>query len=366
MKVLSRILNFLLVSVVLCTLFAAIGSAITKKPVLLTVIRSNSMYPVWERGDMVIINNLKQDENISEGDIIFFKAEEGSLADKGWIAHRVIGGNAKEGFITKGDANEFSDQDPGDTGPIQRKWIAGRAVVIGDHPIVFDKIGYPSLWLEKFHGNTLLLPGFALILGIIIAIGELKPRQQRKKKKNGMELQLIYFIGGISISIIVGGTMISSGHTLNQVYEVSEQSSAVLMGSDVGVLKVGDSVTRPLSEIKNEGVFPLIGVTTTNDKQTKLSHKTFYLKKGQQINTTYTVTAENPGSYKSTIKVGLFYPLLPSSFIYFLAQKSYWLALMVVSLVPGLPLILYPFIDGKMRRKTIKVIRRKTRKLRFI
>ena len=60
MKLFSRILNTLLAIAILCTLIAAVGSAITKKPVLLTVIRSNSMYPVWERGDMVIIENLKK------------------------------------------------------------------------------------------------------------------------------------------------------------------------------------------------------------------------------------------------------------------------------------------------------------------
>jgi signal peptidase I len=368
MKVISKILNLLLVFVVLCTVIAAVGSAITKKPVLLTVIRSNSMYPVWERGDMVIIDNLNKDEDIRDGDIVFFKAEEGSLATKGWIAHRVIGGNAKEGFITKGDANRYSDQESDNTGSIERKWIAGRAMEIGGNPIVLNKIGYLSLWMEKYQSNPLLLPGFALILGIIIVIGELLPGQKHKKKSksSGMELQLIYFIGGLSISIIVGGTMITSGHTLNQVYEVSEQSQGVIIGSDVGILKVGDSVTRPLSEIKNESIFPLIGVITTNDKQIELSHKKVTLLKGEQINSTYTVNAKNPGKYHSTIKVGLFYPLLPSSFINFLAQKSYWLALTFVSIVPGLPLMIYPLIDGKMRRKTINVIRKKKRKLRSI
>ena len=110
MKLFSRILNTLLAIGILCTLIAAVGSAITKEPVLLTVIRSNSMYPVWERGDMVIIKNLKEKETVHNGDIVFFKTEKGSLADKGWIAHRVVDGNADKGFITKGDANEYTDQ----------------------------------------------------------------------------------------------------------------------------------------------------------------------------------------------------------------------------------------------------------------
>ena len=94
------------------------------------------------------------------------------------------------------------------------------------------------------------------------------------------------------------------------------------------------------------------------------SHKNLNLSQGQQLETTYTVTAQKPGMYESTIQVGLFYPFLPASFIYFLSQKSYWLALVVVSFIPGLPLIIYPMIDGKMRRGIMKFFRRKKRKLR--
>ena len=41
------------------------------------------------------------------------------------------------------------------------------------------------------------------------------------------------------------------------------------MGSDVGILKVGDKVSQPLSELSNGGFFPLIGAITTNDDQIK-------------------------------------------------------------------------------------------------
>ena len=363
MKIFTRSLNILLVIAILCTLIAAVGSAITKEPVLLTVIRSNSMSPVWERGDMVIIKNLKEKDVVHNGDIIFFETEEGSLAEKGWIAHRIVSGNASQGFITQGDANKTTDQQDG-SGPIEREWIAASALKIGQTPIVIPKLGYLSLWMEEYQSNSFLLPVISLILAGLIAFGEIKSGKQRKKKSKGMELQLIYIMGGLTIAIIMGATMLASGQTLNLVYEVSEQEKGVLMGSDVGILQVGDEVTQPLSELKNGGFIPLIGSITTNDKQIVPSHKNLHLSQGQQLDTTYTVTAEEPGQYESSIQVGLFYPFLPTSFIHFLAQKSYWLALFAVSLVPGLPLIIYPMIDGKMRRGIIKFLRRKKRKLR--
>lgn len=362
MKLFSRILNTLLAIGILSTLIAAVGSAIAKEPVLLTVIRSNSMSPVWERGDMVIIENLREKDTVDNGDIVFFKTEKGSLADKGWIAHRVVDGNADKGFITKGDANNYSDQQDG-SGLIERDWITGRALTIGETPIVIPKIGYLSLWAEKYQSNPYTLPVIAVILAIIIAFGELKSGQKRRKKNNGIELQLIYVIGGLTISVIMGATMLASGQTVNLVYEVSDQSQGVLMGSAVGILKVGDEVSQPLSELSNGGFFKLIGAITTNDEQIKFSHTKLSLSPAQQIETTFTVNAEKPGKYDSSIQVGLFYPFLPSSIIYPLAQKSYWLALAAVSLVPGLPLMIYPLIDRKMRRRTIKVLRKKKRTL---
>ena len=75
-----------------------------------------------------------------------------------------------------------------------------------------------------------------------------------------MELQLIYIIGGLTIAVIMGATMLASGQKVNLIYEVSDQGQGVLMGSDVGILQVGDEVSQPLSELSNGGFFPLIGV----------------------------------------------------------------------------------------------------------
>lgn len=361
MKVISKVINIVLAAVVLVTVAAAAGSTITKKPFLLSVIRSNSMYPVWERGDLVIIENLSENAPIRNGDIVFFKTKEGNLASKGWIAHRIMSGNSKEGFTTKGDANPFSDQETDrETGMIKREWIAGRAITIGESPIVIPKLGFLSLWAEKYHSSPYAIPFIAIFLAILIAFGEMNSGNRRRKKS--IELELIYILGGLTISLIVGGAMLASGQRVNLVYEVSTQSKGVLMGSNVGLLKVGDEVSKPLSEINNEGFFPLISVISTNDKQVALSHVNIILSKGEKINTTFKVSAQKPGNYRTSIRVGIFYPLLPASVIFFLAQKSYWLTLVIVSLIPGLPLLVYPFIDRRMRGRTLKLFRRKTRK----
>jgi len=44
----------------------------------------------------------------SPGQIIVFHSEEDGIRE--WILHRIVGGDPEQGFITKGDANEFTDQ----------------------------------------------------------------------------------------------------------------------------------------------------------------------------------------------------------------------------------------------------------------
>ena len=363
MKIVKRIVNWMLVIIILIAIVGAAWSAIAKEPILYSVIRSNSMYPVWQRGDMVIIENMSEHRKIDKGDIIFFKSEEGNLEGQGWIAHRVLEGNEKDGYITKGDANADADQALDGVGPIQREWIAGRALTVGGHPIVLPKIGYLSLWVEKYQSNPYVLPGFAVLLAIIIGIGELKTAKKRQKKKGGMELPLIYILGGLTISVVMAATMIISYQRINIVYEVTEGNKGVLMGSAVGILKVGEEVEKPLTTLSNNGIIKLVGTLITDDAQISLSDELVSLSKESTVESEFTVSAQKVGKYKSTIQVGLFYPFLPSSWIYFLATKSYWLALAVISLIPGLPLMIYPFTERKVRRAVKKRFSRTRRKV---
>ncbi|WP_417898741.1 signal peptidase I [Bacillus haimaensis] len=366
MKIIKFIINMLVAGAVLFTLVASIGSAITKSPFLLTVIRSNSMYPVWERGDMILVDKVTQNDDLKTGDIVIFKSEEGSLSSKGWIAHRIIEGNKEEGFITQGDANQYTDQENGESSSIKQEWIVGRAFTLNDTPIVLPKLGYLSLWFEKFQSSPLLLPGIAILLAVIIGIEELRSGKKKSKSNKGMDLQFIYIIGGVTLSVIIGTTMLLSSQHMKLIYEVSESSSGALMGSAVGVLQKGEEVELPLVELSNSGAIPLIGVITTQDNQITTSLEKVFINKGQEIETTFKVSGKKTGAYESTIHVGLFFPLLPSVIIQFLASQSYWLALGVVSLVPGIPLILYPLINRRLRIKTIREVKRGKRKLRRI
>lgn len=361
MKKLSRFIDIALYFIVSIILFAAVTSMIWKKPVLFTSVRSNSMYPVFERGDMLLIKSITDKDILNAGDIIIFKAEEGNLAHNGWMVHRIIEGNQTTGYITKGDANDYIDQSTIGTDLIKHEWVAGKVLALGDKVLKIPLVGYIPLWMESAQNNPYILPIIAVVLAILLGISELL--NSKKKKENPFGLQLMYFFGGLTLSIIMAATMLTASQRIVIPYEVSEKSVGVLMGSSVGIIKVGDEIEQPLSDLNNKGFFPIISTITTKDEQISISHPLEILKPGSEIEATMKLTASKPGQYESVIHVGLFYPFLPSRWIYSLSNISYWLALTVISLIPGLPLMLYPIIDSRLRRKTVKEIRRVTRRI---
>ncbi len=106
----------------------------TEHPI--AAITSQSMYPVLQRGDLVLLEGVDQPADLRVGDIIAFKSENG------FAIHRVI---KIDGFsiATKGDANQVED------GPITFDQVIGRALRIrghiarvpylGDIPMVFER-----------------------------------------------------------------------------------------------------------------------------------------------------------------------------------------------------------------------------------
>lgn len=362
MKILIYSVNILLIGIIGLTLAASIATEVFNKPVLLTVIKSNSMYPLWQRGDMLNIRSIPISEQIHKGEMVLFKSKEGLLASKGWIAHRIVNGDRKRGFITKGDANEKSDQALKETPPIQRKWITAKVATIAGHPLVIPKIGFLTLWVQHIKSVKYVLPLIALLLAGIIAYQELMSQKKRSKRNNQLDLQWIYFLSGLTIMVVSAATMIINTQFITLNYHVSDHKG-VLSGSEVGILQLGTEKKGQLSKLQNSGIIPLDGVVSVNNPQVSVNHKYFTLYKGQIVHLNYSVRAKKIGHYHTRITIGLFYPLLPAPAIRKLAEINYWLAIGAISFIPAMPFIFFPFADRRLRRPLVKAFRKRKRRL---
>ena len=104
-----------------------------------TAIVSNSMHPIFDRGDVVIIEKLdrKKSRNLKKYDIIEYKLKNIIVSHR--IIHIEKHNDGSISYITKGDNNNTSDNEKVSSNQI-----------IGIVKFRIPKVGYPSVWLNDF------------------------------------------------------------------------------------------------------------------------------------------------------------------------------------------------------------------------
>ncbi|SFG82371.1 Peptidase S24-like [Desulfotomaculum arcticum] len=352
-----KVIGAVLLLVLSIIVTGAVGTAVLKRPFLMAPIRSNSMCPLFERGDVVIIKPV-DGSRVKAGEIIVFHPREGGLAGQNWVLHRVTGGNPADGFITRGDANEHTDQSTG-TLPVQPGDIAAAAVTLGEHQLRIRLLGYPSLWVEQYNDSPYALPLCLGAVGLLLIITELKDGGKRRRKSGTTPAYVVYPAAGMTICILLAATQIAASSFLTFQYEVSPSSRGVLMGSPVGIMQQGDVIERDVATVGGSGFLPMIVSVTTADTQFTFNKSLFLTNPGSKEKVVATVEAKQAGKYKSMVYVGVFLPTLPPALVHNLARVNYWLTLGAVSLVPALPLVLWPVIDRRLRRQMRRAVRRR-------
>lgn len=101
-------------------------------------ILSNSMHPIYDRGDVIVYEKIKDSDlkNIDKNSIIIYRI------GNQLVAHRVVNvikENGKTYYQTKGDNNNAVDSN-----------YVKPENVIGIYKIHIKFIGYPSIWLSEF------------------------------------------------------------------------------------------------------------------------------------------------------------------------------------------------------------------------
>lgn len=121
-----------------------VGQALGQ-PLLVSFVTSESMSPTIEAGDGFVVLPGQVSEEIEEGDVIVFEAQE--LDDGGLTTHRVVG-ETEAGYITQGDANPFTDQDGGEP-PVTDDRIVATAPEVNGQVITIPRLGTAVLGLRN-------------------------------------------------------------------------------------------------------------------------------------------------------------------------------------------------------------------------
>ncbi len=121
--------KYLLIGLILAmAINQGLGMALqAEKPIMAVV--SNSMVPVFSRGDLIVVKGLECGK-IEVGDIIVYHNPKRNIP----IVHRVVeidsDSQGEVLFTTKGDNNGHTDQASGISQPVRCEWVRGEVKLI--------------------------------------------------------------------------------------------------------------------------------------------------------------------------------------------------------------------------------------------
>lgn len=183
-KLAGRFLSGVLTAVLVVVLVATVALAISARRSadgLQTVlgykvlsVLSGSMEPAIKTGDVIIVEPLKPDQEIAEGDVITFRAPD---SPDMLITHRVVGIVSVNGepaaYVTKGDNNDSIDLTP-----------VQRSQVVGIQRWRIPYYGYLSNFMRRPLGIILcvIAPGLVLIGMEVRKIMQLVMEEERARQ----------------------------------------------------------------------------------------------------------------------------------------------------------------------------------------
>ena len=348
-----RLLNFALTAAVAAVVLSLIAGGLLGQPILLSYVETGSMEPTLKPGDGFVAVPAAVAGPIEEGDVIVYEAEE--IQGGGLTTHRVVG-ETERGFITKGDANPFTDQDD-DEPPVKSAqavavaWQPGGAVLAipGVGTVVTGTQGALETIQRSLAGllgtrSLLGVQGLAYLLfaaSIIVYAIDLWRADDRSRRghdrsrDSGTSARLL-------VAILAGALVLSA--TATMVVPAGTQEfgvvSADFESENPTVIERGTSESRPYT-LGNGGLVPIVSYVEPATEGVAFEPRETVLSPQSTVNATLTLSAPpETGYYRQYVVEHRYLLLLPQSVISGLYEAHPWLPIVAIDALIGVPFYL--------------------------
>ncbi|WP_049967466.1 signal peptidase I [Haloferax prahovense] len=338
------VLGFLVLAVVALLFGQALG-----QPVLLGYVETGSMSPTMESGDGFIAVPSVFLEDPESGDVVVFNARE--LHGGGLTTHRVVRWT-EEGYITRGDANPFTDQESVEP-PVKRSQIVAEALQVNGNVVVIPQLGAVVGAVNGLATGAFdllgSLPGFesaadgepspmflVAIGGILIALslvfdGSGGGRKQSSHSRRRPD----YYTSGVVLFLLV--VIVVTPATLSMVLGSGPTELTIVSSESPNenplVVGVGETATVDY-RLTNNGYVPVITVVESRDPGVSFGQSVFVVPGKGSKNTTLTIEApDRTGAYDREIREQLYVPALPQTVILGLHEVHPFLAIAAIDAV---------------------------------
>lgn len=321
-------------------------------PVLVSFVETDSMAPTIEAGDGFIAVPAGLAGPVKPGDVVVFDAQR--LHGGGLVTHRVVE-ETDEGFITKGDANPFTDQSASNAEPpVRREQIVAEALQVGGSVVVIPKVGLAvtasralvsgiQTRLSLVLGSRAVLgsQGLAYLLfaiGLVVYVASLVlerrtgRRRVRIRESSNPRQNLTTAILALTIALVlvVTASMTLAGGTQEFGF-VSSESNA----PGAGVIPRGGSENFTY-QVPSNGAMPVVVFLSPTSDDVEVTPAELYVPGGASVNATVTLHAPPETGYNRRYIVEHRYlPLLPRATIRSLYQVHPWAPIVVIDALIG-------------------------------
>jgi signal peptidase len=356
--------------VALVFLLLVVLSSLVGYPMGVSYVTSGSMEPTLDTGDGFVAIPTVLTGSPTEGDVVVFRAEE--VNDGRLTTHRVVE-ETEQGYVTKGDANPFTDQATGEP-MVQEVQVVAVAGSVGGQLLVIPELGNLVTGVQRVMETIQLRLAAAFGTGLLLGTQGLaylvfagsilvyvvadwreqgsKERTRRTKRSEGVDVRLI--MGAFTALLVLGATVAMVAPAGTVTYGVvSSQSDA----PGARVIPVGESETTAHA-ISNSGVLPVHVFLEPASDGIDVRPGRMSVPPGRTVEATVTLSAPPEyGFYRQYLIEHRYLAVLPRAQVDGLHDIHPWLPIVVIDALLGVPF----FLLGTTLIGTGRVRRRPTR-----
>lgn len=358
-----------LLEVVAVVLVASlILGSVLGQPILLSYVTTGSMEPTLDPGDGFVAIPTDLAGPIDEGDVVTFRAEE--LHGGGLTTHRIVG-ETERGYITKGDANAFNDQD-GDEPPVKPEQIVAVAWQPGGSVLVIPHVGtvvegsrsvlstlQRQLAVSLGTRSLLGTSGLAYLVFAVSIVGYLidayldggkhRKRVRDTSREAGVDVRVV--AAGFALVMVLSATSAMVVPAGTQEYGIV---SSEVDSPGPGVIQTGseETVRYPLG---NGGFLPVVAFLEPGSEAVRVEPRELRVPPRSVANATVTLSAPpETGYYRRFVTEHRYLAVLPQPHIRAMYEMHPWLPIVVIDALLGLSFYVLgvTLVDsGRVRRR---------------
>lgn len=334
---------------VVVLLLALVTGQLLGQPVLFAFVETGSMAPTLDAGDGFVAVPAAVAGPVEPGDVVTYRAE--TVDGGGLTTHRVVE-RTDQGYVTRGDANPFTDQSAGEP-PVKNAqvvavaWRPGGSVLVlpafgavvdgirdivgGLQRAVASLVGASALLGPS--GVWWLVAGFSAVLYLVdlFATEEIsRDSERRTDRESGRDARAL--LAGFALLLVAGATVAMVAPAGTTEYEIV---SAEFESEQPTIVRAGNATTLT-QPVRNTGIVPVRVYVATESGGVTVRPERFALGSGDTRNVT--VTAQAPpetGLYRQFVTEHRYLLVLPSSVLDTLYAAHPWLPLLAVDAVIG-------------------------------